>query len=888
MNINLQMEVVTKLLFILLILFPQFLFSQKQNISVDIENEKIEDVLIDLAVEHGYEIIFNSSYFDEKTVTVKEQNQSIDFILQQILADTKVDISIKGKNIILTKRRKVYGYILDMDTGEALISATVYDPLSGIGTLTNEFGLFSLEIPFENKFLMASYVGYAVEKFEVDATQSFPINIKIKRNGKLSDIIVTKDQETIAVEQELGKKDLITNDIKTLFATGGEPDVFQFLYTQPGITTGPDGLGGVHVRGGDASHNLFLYDGVKVYMPFHSLGLFSIFDANQLKHANFSKYGFNPRHGGRLSSVLEMNVKEGDVNQWNSEISFSTLATHVGVNGPLKKNQTSLSLYARRTHLDPIFKNITKGKKEEYGEEGYSNHYFFDINAKLNHRVGKRDKFSLTMYSGKDDFEDRTDFYYEDDTLLIDDVIRNYVDWQNQLGAFKWNHLYNEKLFSNLTLSYTSHKYKSTYQQLLYDYELGFGENEENSLIRFFSKITDFGGDIDFDFFPNNNHHITFGLGYHHIIYRPGVGQDSLDSFSSNDIEDPYLEYFDDNLENGYASDEVHFYINDKWRIRKNLHLNIGGRVARFNSKNLIFISNSEFNVYQGNLSLRWALSKNFSSTLSLDHTEQPVHLLSTANIGFPNDLWLPSIENIKPAKANQINLGLDYRSSKGLSIAVDGYFKKMDNLVKFQEMSSLPSLFNFFSDFWESEVVIGNGISKGIETEIAYQTQQFKTSLAYTFSKTDRTFEGFNNDKTFPFEFDQRHKLTINHYQKLNQHFWLYANWNFYNGLRQTLYSSYGPFRPLDTFFPPPDISVSEVNENQLPDYHRLDVGIVWRKENPKVHHELNFGIQNIYNRENIFFSYLEEDYFDSEITMLQNSKALPLLPSLMYKVGF
>ena len=869
-------------------LLPHFVFSQKQNISVDIQNEKIENVLIDLAVEHGYEIVFNSSYFEEKTITIKAQNQSFSFILQQILADTKVDISIKGKNIILTKRRKVYGYILDADTGEALISATVYDPLSGIGTLTNDFGLFSLEIPFENKYLISSYVGYTGEKIAVDVNQSFPINIKIKRNGKLSDIIVTKDEETIAIEQELGKKNLITNDIKTLFATGGEPDVFQYLYTQPGITTGPDGLGGVHVRGGDASHNLFLYDGVKVYMPFHSLGLFSIFDANQLKHANFSKYGFNPRHGGRLASVLEMNVKEGDVNKWNTNISFSTLATHIGIDGPLKKDKTGLSLYARRTHLDPIFKNISQGRKEDYGEEGYSNHYFYDINAKLNHRINDKDKLSITMYSGKDDYHDRTDFYYEDETLIIDDTTRIYVDWQNQLAALKWNHLYNEKLFSNVTLSYTSHKYQSTFQNYLYDFELGFGENSQRNLYQFFSKITDLGGDVDFDFFPNNNHHITFGLGYHHIIYRPGVGQDSLDAFSSGNSDDPDLTYFDDNLENGYSSDEFHFYLNDRWRIQKNIYLNVGGRYSRFNSSNLIFISDSGFNTFQGSLSLRWQMLKNLSSTISLDHTEQPVHLLSTSNIGFPNDLWLPSIENIKPAKADQINLGFDYRPNSNFRFSIDGYLKRMDNLIKFQELSSIPSLYDFLSDFWESEVTIGNGTSKGIETEIAYQTQQFKTSIAYTFSKTDRTFESFNEDKTFPFEFDQRHKFTINHYQKLNQEFWFYANWNFYNGLNQTLYLSEYPFQPLNTFNPPPDISISDINGNRQPDYHRLDIGIVWRKENLKVHHELNLGVQNIYNRKNIFFSYEEEDFFDPEITMLQKSSALPFLPSLMYKVGF
>jgi len=210
-----------------------------------------------------------------------------------------------------------------------------------------------------------------------------------------------------------------------------------------------------------------------------------------------------------------MNVKEGDINNWNSNVSFSTLATHIGLDGPIVKDKISLSLYGRRTHLDPVIKNFTTKRKAEVFEEGYSNHYFFDLNAKLFANLGERDKISLTMYSGKDAFEDRTDYYYSEEGYEESDTVRYNVNWQNQLVAFKWNHLYNNQLFSNVTLSYTNYKYQSNswLHQTLSDLEFPEYNFDDLNLIRFFSNISEIGADIDFDFFPNKNHHITFGVG---------------------------------------------------------------------------------------------------------------------------------------------------------------------------------------------------------------------------------------------------------------------------------------------------------------------------------------------------------------------------------------
>lgn len=869
-------------------------FSQNEIISVDFQNEKIENVLVDLAAAYNYEIVFNSSYFDEKTITIQENNQSLSFILQQILIDTKVDIAFKNKTIILTKRRKLYGYIIDKKTGETLINATVYDPKSGFGAIANDFGFFTLEIPFENKYFIASYIGYQADKIEVDQIKSFPLTIELENNSQFSEIIVTKDKATIAVEKELGKTNLITNEIKTLYATGGEPDVFQFLYTQTGVTTGPDGLGGVHVRGGDVSHNLFLYDGVKVYTPFHSLGLFSIFDVNQLKHAKFSKHGFHPKHGGRLASVLEMDVKEGSLHQWNSNVTFSTLASHFGADGPIVKGKTSISLYGRRTHFDPYFKNRTEKKKRENFETGYANHFFYDLNAKLQHQFSQKDKLSLTLYGGKDAYQDKTDFYFYDfddfyyDELEISDTIRYHLNWQNQLAALKWNHLYNDKLFSNLTLSYTDFKYQSTYQRSYIEKETGFSDFSDFSLFRFFSNINDTGVELDFDFFPNKKHHVSFGGGFHQINYRPGVGQDSLKQIFIETFDDPGLTFFDDSLENSYQSNAFHFYINDQWHLSKNLNAKAGFRYSNFKASNLIYASDAAYHIFQANISLRWSILKNLSATIAFDRTEQPVHLLSSSNIGFPNDLWVPSIENIKPEKAHQINLGLNFQPHKNWNIAVNGYYKKMDNLLKFREESSIPSLFDYLSDFWEAEVATGKGISKGVELDIDFQTKKFKSSIAYTLSKTNRIFQDFNESKSFPFEFDQRHRLTINFYQKLLPNLWWYANWNFSNGLRQTLYESAEAFTPIESYFPPPNTRLSEINGDQLPNYHRLDLGMVLRITKTQWNHELQLGVQNVYNRKNIFFTYEQQDDFFPELNGKKESKALPILPSLMYKLSF
>ncbi len=864
------------------------LLAQEKRVSVDFQNEKIEDILIEIASSNGYDIVFNNSYFDSKIITIQVKDQPISSVLEKVLIGTDVDISIKRKTIFLEKIRRLYGFVKDKKSSEVLINATIFDPISGKGTISNEAGYFYFELPYENNFIVSSYVGYHPDTIFLGNNTSHPLEIKMETNTTFDVIVVAKDQQTKNIEQALGKKDLMTNKVKTLYATGGEPDVFQYLFTKPGIATGPDGLGGVHVRGSDVSHNLFLFDGVKVYTPFHSLGLFSIFDINQLKHANFYKYGFHPKHGGNLASVLELNAKEGDYENWNSHVSFSTLASHVGVDGPLVEDKLSLSVYARRTHLDFLIKDRTEKEKQEDFEEGYSNHYFYDINTKLQYKIGLNDRLSLSAYTGKDIFMDKTDDYYIDEFIEISDTSRNDIDWQNQLAVLKWNHLYGKRLFSNLRLSYSSFKYQSVYRDKYYHNEFGFEEYSESNLVQFFSGINELGLDLDFEFFPNDKHQLSFGTGLHRVNYKPGVGRDSLNSMLSGGIHDSDQYNFDDNLENSYSSDEFHVYFRDKWNIRKDFFILLGARYSKFMSENIIYDISSNFDIIQANVLLHWTLLENLSWTLSFDRMEQPIHLLSTSNIGFPNDLWLPSIENIEPEESFQVNMGIQYRLSDNISFNLDGYVKQMDNLLRFKEFSAIPSLFIFNSNFWEAEVSSGESNSRGLELESIYEDDGLRASIGLSFSKADRKFEEFNDNGEFPYAFDQRFKISANIYKKMADNFWIYGNWSFFNGLNQTLYSDIIPFTPLENFWPPPEDRISDINGYQQPDVYRLDLGIIWRKEYKAFKHELQLGVQNVFNRKNTIFSYFEEDEFFPQESGIKNIDGLPILPSISYKLSF
>lgn len=874
-----------------LLLSPKFLLAQQTIINLDVQEEKRASVLLDLAVEYDYEIVFNAAYFKEEKITLSIRNETIREALKQILAGTRIDFKIEDRAIQLIKKKRLYGYIIDQQTGEKLINAAFYDPISGKGQYTNDYGFFSVDLPFETTEGIASYIGYESQHLPLNLQDEQALSIELKPVLNLNEVVVFKDEQSQALKVSTNGDELLSNEIKSHFATGGEADIFQYLYQKPGVTKGPDGLGGLHVRGGNSDQNLILYDGVKVYNPNHSLGLFSIFNSNLLKHARFSKYNFNPRFGGNLSSVLDLRLKEGSLRNWGGNVSLSTLATQVTLDGPLVNDKTGLMVAVRRTHLDPYIKNRTESNKAEFDELGYSNHYFYDVNAKLHHRFGLNDRLFLSFYQGKDAYYDETDYLYEDEELYVDYLGDYDMKWGNRLLSLRWNHLFGNKMFANLTASYSNFNYNSvTYSRYISVDDL-FGTFEyQEILTSFLSDISEVGVDYDVDYFPIENHHLLFGGGFHRVTYEPGVVSLRADDVADLGIEDEYYEnVFEQEVDNAYRSNAFHLYANDTWNLTEQSKIQAGIRYTLFQSEDFANNRRKVYHLFQSRLSYQYQLNRATAIALSYGRSWQPLHLLTSgADVGFPNDLWVPSTAFVRPQLADQVNLNLTYADGKYWSINGSIYYKQMKNLLRYESGGTLPSLYENASKTWQNEVVSGTGTAKGFELDVQYKSEGLKTNLSYTLSKTDRQFPDFNQNEAFPFQFDQRHSLALNVYQALKENIWIYVNWQLTNGLKQTLYKTDAPYQPLETFSTPPEDQLSDENDYNLPIYHRLDLGLICTLKTNKLDHEFVLGVQNVYNQRNIYFAYQYQNEYFPEDDELVERKSLALLPTLRYKLSF
>ena len=877
--------------FLLWLMPTTFLLAQSSNISVDFQNEKIETILLDIASEHRYDIVFHKSYFEKQLpITIQLQNRKISEVLRKVLKDTNVDFEIKGKEIVLSKLRTVFGYIRDELDHEGLINVAVFHQNEMIGTYTNEYGYFSLTIPFELTELTTQYIGYKPQKIPLKENDK-AITVYLKFNAIQHQEVIVKSKEAVKdLPQNVEGTNILPSEIGGFLSTGGEPDINQHLYKQTGVSAGPDGLGGLHVRGGSSSQNLFLLDGVRIFQPNHAFGLFSIFNTPLLKNAKFSKYNFNPKYAGGNSSVINMTLKEGSTKKWNGNISASTLASQVSINGPLINDKTSILLSFRRSHIDPFLKNRTSEKRSQYeGENGFANFNFYDVNAKLHHILGKNDKLYLSYYRGKDFFEDKMSLDIEDNSPSGDLTLKfdydTQLSWLNEIIALKWNHLFGDKLFSSAILSVSNFEYQSHIEdqyQIIDDFfgEYSSGYDHQN----FISQNKEIGFRYDIEHYPSDNIQNSFGVNYLYTSFLPGVISDAYESDSTLVDTPSAIENLEEYVTNSYRQNQLAIYANRKMDLSNSLQLNIGGRYGWLKSNNLIDSIESQFHLWNARIALTYAFNKKMKMLISVTKSDQEFHLLTSSDIGAPNDLWVPAIEGAKPQTSWQSNLLLQYQPNSNLKIASSVFYKKMQNLIRFPSEVALPELGTNISTFWEHIVWLGNGSAKGIELDVQYQSSKFDFNLAYTLSDYQRSFDSIENKKSYPFVFDQTHNFSFDGKYKLNERVSIYTHFVFNNGIRQTYFSSVVPVEPFSLYSPAIEQQLSSINGRRLPSYQRLDIGVIFNF-GKKLKHEVVAGVQNLLNRENIYYEYQLEDY---EITENKKLKAFPILPLFRYSLSF
>jgi len=456
--------------------------------------------------------------------------------------------------------------------------------------------------------------------------------------------------------------------------------------------------------------------------------------------------------------------------------------------------------------------------------------------------------------------------------------------------ALRWNHIFGESLFSNLSVSYSDFNYETFTISDVYFYDpIDDFTTEDFTASSFFSGITDFQVKYDFDFIPNNNHHAKAGLSYSKKFLSPGLLDFYSDVIDYQFDELTYDEVIEDGFENSYETQEYTVYGSDKFSLGDRTILNLGGAYTLFISDDIVYGAHAEYDLYQLNASLRQKLHKRVSAVLSFDKMFQPLHLVTTSNIGLPNDLWVPSTVGVSPMTSNQYNVSLNYLDKK-LSINLQGYYKETDNILRYTNSftGSLPTSLEIITNYWESEVVAGSSLSKGIElqTQLSYDHALFQFN--YALAESNHTFENFTDVTSFPFEFDQRHKVFLHARKKVGKKLWLYTSWNYNSGMAQTLYESTTLFSPLSAFAYGDIEALSSFNGDRIKDYHRWDAGLVYGIKGKHVEFDITLGVQNILNRKNVFYSYYLNDEFDPSFSGLQESFALPRLPQIKIQATF
>lgn len=789
----------------------------------------------------------------------------------------------------------ISGFITDQNTGETLLNGSVYDFRSGKGSVSNVYGFYSLSLPAGEIELRCSYVGYVTQNFRFRLVKDTTINIKLTPSTELGAVTVyggSSRKEFGVLGAQMGAIEVPISQIKAVPALFGETDVLKALQLLPGVQGGTEGSAGLYVRGGGPDENLLLLDGVPVYNVNHMGGFFSVFNADALKNVTLYKGNFPARFSSRLSSVVDIRMNDGNAQKIHGNYSVGIITSKLNLEGPLIKDKTTFNLSYRRTYGDLIIKPVLwyVGKKDENNGSYSAGYYFYDLNAKITHKVSDTDKLFLSLYSGDDAIYMGITNNYTSGGEKSFHVMDLDWKWGNLISAFRWNHIINSRLFMNTTAAYTRYRF---------DMKIG-DENKTrpsgqstyfgtDMAIGYLSGISDYSLRTDFDYTPLPGHDIKFGASYMNHTFRPGV---SVLNFSVTQDQTSSMDTtIGDRNVNGH---EMNLYAEDNLSLGSFLKANIGLNYSLFGVQGEVYHS------LEPRLSMRLLLSDKLSFKAGYASMSQYIHLLSNSNLSLPTDLWVPVTKRIQPMDSKQYSLGLFYNLNDLMDLSIESYYKSMDNLIEYKDGAG----FMGSSTGWEEKVSMGRGWSYGVEF-LAQKTVGKTTGwLAYTWSKSERKFDKpgqeINFGKVFPAKYDRRHNvsLTLNH--QFSNRFDLSGTWVYYSGNCGTL--ALQQYKAATV----PDLDwqdyytidyVSERNNYRLPAYHRMDIGFNWHKQKKHGIRTWNLSLYNAYNQKNPFIvrqSY-SNDYVYNPVTHTYDSRKIlvktsifPIIPSLSYSYKF
>jgi len=772
----------------------------------------------------------------------------------------------------LAQKYTISGYVTDLKTGEKLIGASVYDAESMKGTITNNYGFFSLTLPASKVKFTVSFIGYNSFVKEFDLKENIVINVDIDPTLLLQEVVVVESRSEKKVKStEMSVMEMPIKDIKTLPVLLGEVDVLKAIQLMPGVQSGNEGTSGFYVRGGGPDQNLILLDGVPVYNADHLFGFFSVFNADAISSVKLIKGGFPARYGGRLSSVLDIRMKEGNKKEFHVEGSVGIISSKLTVEGPIIKDKTSFIVSGRRTYLDLLLRPLIKAAYSSEDPDATAGYYFYDLNGKINHKFSDRSHLYLSVYNGQDKAYFRLNDEHTEDDVKYEYSNNSKLQWGNTTTAARWNYELNKKLFSNTTLTYSKYKFLIGDEMTFKTIEGGSTKKDLYSM-EYSSGIDDIAGRIDFEFIPDPDNYIRFGVSQIYHTFNPGINAIQMS------IGDGVSE-IDTSIGNSkiYAN-EFQAYIEDDLRITGLLKANVGLHYSGF------YVNNTYYQSLQPRASARYMFTEKFSLKAAYSRMNQYILLLSNSGIGLPTDLWLPVTDSIKPQNSTQYVIGGVYALKKNLDISIECFYKKMNNIIEYKEGAT------FFSSAssWESKVEMGQGWSYGAEFLIHKHIGKLTGWVGYTYAKTERQFDNISFGEKFPYRYDRRHDISITCSYEINDEIDISGVWVFGTGNAVTLglekYSTaYDLTNPY--WYSEPVEYFESRNNYRMPSYHRMDLGVNFKKVKKWGVRTWSVGVYNIYNRKNPF--YLFFDYEENERVLKQLS-LFPIIPSIRYDFKF
>ncbi|MBN2764794.1 MAG: TonB-dependent receptor [Paludibacteraceae bacterium] len=757
------------------------------------------------------------------------------------------------------------GYVVDKKTGEAIIGANITDLTTHTGTTSNKFGFFSLSVlKNENHTLQFSYIGYDARtiSFNLNTDTIFTIEMS-SSNTELKEVLVFAAKNT-EEKAEIGRINIPLSTIRTLPSITGEPDILKAYQLMPGIQMGAENNNGLYVRGGSPDQNLILLDDVTLYNVSHLGGFFSVFDPSMVKSIDLYKGGFPARYGGRLSSVVDVRNKDGNLYKSNGEIALGLISSKVFLEGPIKKGESSYAFSFRNCNFGAYsyLYNILKGIKYT---EGY---YFYDINFKANLKLSQSDRLFLSFYSGEDNI------YYKEKKAKNDLTNIEYsglseLKWGNTAGSVRWLHIFKNGIFNNTTLAFTNYNYVNRSQSSA---EYLIDNSKITDYYRIKSGIDDFQIKNDAEI-PFENLTFRFGAlaGSHSHIpgvvsYSQTTSETKPDSVATNSSV-------------RLKSVDVYGYAEFEYKLTDKFSANTGLRTG------LYIADNTAFPVLEPRVVLNYLFLPSYSIKASYSKMHQNIHLLTNSNGGLPTDVWVPSTKTIKPQSSNQLSIGFAHTTKKNYELNVELYTKKIKNLIDYKAGTVL---YNNLQN-WEQKVETGGiGDVKGLELLFQKKTGTLTGWIGYTLSSNTRIFENLNNGKEYPYTYDQTHNISIVGNYKITENITFSATWVYHTGNCITLPSAkyqlynYDYNNPMNKYLYTDVEIYTDKNGYRLPDYHRLDISLNRSKQLEKGIRNWSINIFNAYNRQNASYVFYKKSK-DDRVGLYQGS-FFPILLNITY----